>query len=130
MSQITVSLETAKKMKKAGFNKESLLCWEYFEQAKKHSCVLSLTDFTEEPYLEARTAQEIIDELPNTIDGCVLTINKVNVEKEWEKMYYWAWYLNRLLKWIHNWKSVAHVWVNASEALAKLRLRCKENWYI
>ena len=122
---ITVPLEIAKKMKESGWKKETFFRYERWDK-----WWTKLTRRYGLYWLYAPTVQEILDELPDTINDCILTLNKVNVEKEWEKMYYWAWYINRELKWLHNWKSVAHVWVNASEAIAKLRLRCKENGYL
>lgn len=113
---ITVSLETAKKMKDAGWNKQTQFrycfwwdwCKDEFTLYHEDQERISYTD-----YYEAPTAQEILDELPS--------------------IFIWEWY------WESCWIYVNWIWVksadalfewNLAENLAQLRLRCKENNYL
>lgn len=125
MTNITVSLEIAKKLKEAGFNADALLCREYITPAEKHSCQLSMTDYTEEPYQEARVAQEILDELPTVIEVWRIEYMLTMTKKS-------ALYLDLDIEWWFHTRATLIVfdWDNLAEALAELRLRSKENGYL
>lgn len=108
---ITVSLDTAKKLKEAGWSKETI-----FDMSDEWEIRSTKNNY---PY-KAPTAQEILDELPD-FSGGVLECWR----SEWSEKYYCTWYIK---DWYPS--SPVHNWLSLAEALASLRLRCKENWYI
>ena len=111
---ITVSLETAKKLKEAWWDKYTQLSiWRQWN--------IDFTDNTWESsyqYLYAPTAQEILDELPKRVCWAFLEAR--------------LWWDEKIIINYHN-AFEAPIWQivldskNLAEAFASLRLRCKEN---
>ena len=132
---ITVTLETAKKLKEAWRKKRC-----YFEynrmrcvHEEKNSYVLwshsrmripTLNkeeihqEFIDNPWIEAPTAQEILDELPKAVEGGYLNIE---IDERWA---YAIYIMDQQVHWD------IEVYQTLVEALANLRIRCKENWYL
>lgn len=115
---ITVSLETAKKMKKAGFDK--YCAFEYVEWYKK-GIVLQVFGTTNRKVIcQAPTAQEILEDLYD----------------RWRKPLLWiypnAWKRTVQLDeyWDVNKQSPQRNEENIAEWVAKYWLRCKENGYL
>ena len=130
MSQITVSLETAKKIKKVWWEKETYFVWvEWWKlwqpsRSEVHSTEVMrnriVTADAAYNIYQAQTAQEFLDELPSDIEDCSLDIWKIN-DTYWVEYSYLQTYID----WTKfSWHKTL------VEALAELRLRCKENWYI
>lgn len=127
MSQITVSLETAKKMKEVGWSKSCYFSKNIHtcgaEETHASCCPVCNTNIPSEfTIYELPTAQEILDELQE-LHGTRITTRREPMEGRY---FFCAWYFN--LDWIPI--SPVSNWPSMAEALSKLWMRCKENWYI
>lgn len=112
MSQITVSLETAKKMKKTGRNKQT-----HFVHKELRDIKYSWAKGMHYIHIMLPTAQEILDELPRN-----LWKNHFDITHFWMTIIVWYIYMGTYL--------CKYESKNLVEVFSNVRLRCKENWYI
>jgi hypothetical protein len=129
MSQITVNMDTAKKLKRAWRTQLCDFCYdsEWFIFYKNSY------NYTDYPWpdweiFEAPTAQEILDELRIYIDTKSNEYGSIVLSMEWSATRWACFYSD--IKRQCNYKDMHFVWDSLAEAVAEIRLRCKENWLI
>lgn len=125
---ITVSLEVAKVMKAVWREKKTFLAYNYWSDGDYRLYLpwiheLKL-DLLLQEIIYSPTAQEILDELPYKIwsRSFIHMWKTIELDGKEYAVWYTDFWNDELVKNI--------TWTSLSESLAKLRLRCKEEWYI
>lgn len=122
MTNIVVSLEQAKLLKENGWDK---YCEFYYECHEENHLLHKNTfdDYCEWyrfSWLEAPTAEELLQELPWNIDNTYfLKVSKVYSDGDYE-----IWYE------LYEYYDMSFIWDNLSDILAYLWIWCKKNWYL
>ena len=119
MTSITVSLETAKKLKDAWWSKK---CYFIERIRSKTKPKQHLLDEYRLP-----TAQELLDELPIYIDTKSNEYGQIVLSMEGSATKRCAYYYDIVKEVNYIWP---FVWDTLAEAVAQMRLRCKENNFL